>query len=166
MTNHFISAASDLVAFEKNDIRILIVDDWSFQLMETVSKLSEAGYFNTYPALGCMEGLIALHNAQKTYDILLCSTSLNFAELSILLQAASRNHLTRYYSLIGDAGPLDSHLEFFQNLNTHTFRFLGVFDKPLLPYSFGRALAHVHIHKNQRIAAPSPEIRGGNAGPS
>lgn len=133
----------------KNDTHILVVDKWSFQLLSTLTTLSDAGYFNTYPALSCVEALTALRTTKKPYDVLLCSTALDFEELCALLEIASRDHLAQYYSLFGDAFPQDKLTTFFQDIKTQDLEFLGIFEKPLSSTGYGQALARIHARKNQ-----------------
>lgn len=145
---------NDVMQLAKNDTRILIVDKWSFQLLSTLTTLSDAGYFSTLPVLSCVEALTALRSAKKRYDVLLCSTALDFEELCTLLEIASRDHLTGYYSLMGDALPQDKFTTFFRDLNTPNLQFLGTFDKPVSSTGYGRALALVNARKNKFPPVP------------
>ncbi len=149
MTSPFFSVTSDVMALEKTNIRILIVDKWSFQLLNTLTTLSDAGYFNTFPALNCVEALTALRDTKHPYDVLLCSTALDAEELRALLEVASRDHLTSYYSLFGDTLPQGKSTTYLQNLYTPGLQFLGTFEKPLSSTGYGQALARVHTRKNQ-----------------
>lgn len=78
-----------------------------------------------------------------------CSTALDFEELSALLLTASRDCLTRYFSLIGDTCLQNERMTFLQDLNTPTFRFLGAFNKPLSSSNYGKALEQVRARKTQ-----------------
>ncbi|MBK5416178.1 hypothetical protein [Pseudomonas sp. TH31] len=62
-----------------------------------------------------------------------------------MLLAAFRNRLAGSYSLIGDARTLDSHIDFFQDINTRAFRFLGVFDKSFHRQIYANASASQYL---------------------
>lgn len=154
MASSSFSVIYDVMPLEKNDIRILIVDKWSFQLFSTLTTLSDAGYFSTFPVLSCVEALTALRDTHKPYDVLLCSTALDFQELCALLEKASCDHLIGYYSLLGNVLPQDKFITLLQDFSTPDLKFLGSFEKPLPSTSYGRALARVHARKNQFPPAP------------
>lgn len=141
-------------SFEKNKTRILIVDNWPFQLMNTLIRLGDVGYFNTYPALNCLEALIELRDTLHPYDIVLCSTSLEIGELRALLQEVSRHSLARYFSLAGDVDAIQSHMEFLTSLKGPGFQFLGVVDKPLVPSKCDQVLGQAQPLKRLRERPP------------
>ncbi|NWC93040.1 MULTISPECIES: hypothetical protein [unclassified Pseudomonas] len=141
-------------ASEKNKTRILIVDNWPFQLMNTLIRLGDAGYFNTYPALNCLEALIELHDTLRPYDIVLCSTSLEIGELRSLLQEVSRHSLARYFSLAGDVDAIQNHMGFLTSLKGPGFQFLGVVDKPLVPSECDQVLGQAQPFKRSRGRPP------------
>ncbi|MGY2297151.1 hypothetical protein ACW9H7_16910 [Pseudomonas yamanorum] len=154
MASASFSVIHDVMPLEKNNTRILIIEKWSFQLLSTLTMLNNAGYFCTFPVLSCVEALAALRDTKKPYDVLLCSTALDVEELYALLEIASRDHLTEYYSLFGDSIPQDKFMTFLQDLNAPGLQFLGTFEKPLSSTGYGRALARVHARKNQFPPAP------------
>ncbi|MCP1446042.1 CheY-like chemotaxis protein [Pseudomonas sp. GGS8] len=154
MPSHFFSEDFEPSDIEKNSIRILVVDNWSFQLMETLSTLGHVGYFNTFPALSGPDALSALCTTQTPYDVILCSAEMNIAELRILLLAASKHRLAPYFSLIGDKQSIYQRLEFLYEASGPDFRFLGVLTKPLSPPLLASTLSWVDTrarHKTKTL---------------
>jgi hypothetical protein len=138
----------------KNDLRILVVDSWSFQLMETLSTLGQAGYFNTFPALSCLEALITLIASRRPYDVILFSTELNITELNMLLFEVSTRKLARYFLLIGETQPSSLCLDSIYEASRPECRCLGMLNKPLSPDRLAATLARIPIRNHHKINTP------------
>ena len=134
-----------MVGTEKNNLRILVVDCWPFQLMETLSKLSQAGYFNTFPALNCLEALINLYASRKPYDLVLFSTALNAAELNMLIVELSQRKLARYFLLIGDLKHSDNHHDLNYKSSRPESRCMGMINKPQSTEELAAKLAQISV---------------------
>ncbi|MFQ6557620.1 hypothetical protein Q7F05_16895 [Pseudomonas sp. Lb2C1-1] len=140
----------EVVDTKKNNLRILVVENRPFQLMETLSKLGQVGYFNTFPALSCLEALIVLNASRKPYDIILFSTELNAAELNMLIVDLSIRKLARYFLLVGDPQPGDLCAHFAHEASRPEFRCLGVLNKPVSSDKLAAILARIPTSSSQR----------------
>lgn len=166
MKNQFIEVKSEVVDTAKNNLRILVVDSWSFQVMETLSKLGQAGYFNTFPALSCLEALITLIASRKPYDLILFSTKLNITELNMLIVEVSFRKLARYFLLIGDPQPSNLCLDSILEASRPECRCLGMLDKPLSLDQLAATLARIPVQNRHKINTPTLGLSGEPNAPS
>ncbi|WDG71918.1 hypothetical protein [Pseudomonas chlororaphis] len=155
-----------MVDTAKNNLRILVVDSWSFQLMETLSTLGQAGYFNTFPALSCLEALIALIASRRPYDVILFSTKLNITELNMLIFEISIRKLARYFLLIGDSQPSSLCLDSLYEANRPECRCLGMLNKPLSPDKLAATLARIPVRNRHKINTPMFDLSEETNAPS
>ncbi|WP_157832272.1 hypothetical protein [Pseudomonas sp. 09C 129] len=155
-----------MVDTAKNNLRILVVDNWSFQLMETLSTLGQAGYFNTFPALSCLEALIALIASRRPYDVILFSTKLNITELNMLIFEISIRKLARYFLLIGEPQPSNLCLDSIYEASRPECRCLGMLNKPLSPDKLATTLARIPLRNRQKTNTPMLDLSGETNTPS
>ncbi|WIE49836.1 hypothetical protein [Pseudomonas sp. GM17] len=154
MQNQFIDEESESVETAKSNLRILVVDNWSFQLMETLSKLGQAGYFNSSPALNCLEALITLMSTRRPFDVILFSANLNEVELNMLILEIAKKKLARYFLLIGETHSTNYCQDIIYETNTPEFRCLGILSKPLSTAKLANTLARIPVRNGQKTNIP------------
>ncbi|RFD32547.1 hypothetical protein CER19_05140 [Pseudomonas sp. GL93] len=139
-----------MIDIAKNNVRILVVENWPFQLMDTLSELGQVGYFNTYPALSSQEALTTLTAPHAPYDTALLSTSMEASELTDLILKLSKGNLTRHFALIGNTQPTPQCLKTICAVNRADFSFLGILEKPLSATKLAKVLMIACLNKLER----------------